>query len=444
MYRENKLMKDKVLCIDLDDTLIKTDMLLESILILLKTNILFLFLLPLWLCKGKANLKHQIAKRIEFDPTCLPYNIALLNDLRQQKAQGRHIALATASNQKIAYKIAEYLNVFDRVFASDGKNNLSGEKKQAVLQAAYKETGFEYIDTPPSFKMVTIKSLLRATRVHQWVKNILIFVPLITAYQFNSVSALLAAVMGFFSFCLGASALYVVNDLLDLEADRKHPTKKNRAFAAGDIPLRGGIILVPLLLILAIGLACLLPIEFLWTLLGYLFLSMLYSLYLKKAVFIDVILLSLLYTIRIIAGATATGIPLSEWLLAFSVFLFLSLAMMKRVSELYMLREQATENVQGRGYLISDREQVASLGGASGYIAVLVFALYVGSNDILQLYTYPKILWLICPLLLYWISRAWLLSHRGQMHDDPIVFALKDKVSYGVGLLTIILILFAK
>lgn len=291
---------------------------------------------------------------------------------------------------------------------------------------------------------ITAKITANTLRLHHWSKNLLLFIPLFTAYKFNQPHLVLLALQGFFAFCLCASSVYIINDLVDLSADKQHERKKHRPFAAGDVSVMAGLCLIPCLLFSSFMLARNISWNFTAVLAVYFLVTCAYSFFCKKIAILDVILLATLYVMRVIAGGVAIQVPLSEWLLAFSLFLFLSLAFMKRSAELQHLRKKNVMMVTGRGYVSSDFEQISTLGSCSGYIAVLVFALYINSHTILKLYRQPQILWLCCPILLYWISRAWLLTHREQMIDDPILFALKDKTSYFVGILLFALIYFAK
>lgn len=270
---------------------------------------------------------------------------------------------------------------------------------------------------------------LEALRPHQWAKNLLVFLPLLAAHEATNTALLLQAVLAFLAMSLCASGNYVINDLLDVKADRAHPRKRNRPFASGRIPVNRGPIVATVPFIAGLSLALLLPRGFLLLLGLYLVVSLSYSLYLKSVLLVDVVVLAGLYTIRIIAGGAAVSIPPSFWLLAFSMFLFLSLAMVKRYSELLEHEEVGGSYVPGRGYLRVDLDTLNALGVSGGYLAVLVLALYVNSDEVTATYTHPEAIWLVCPLLLYWISRVWIVAGRGRMHDDPLVFALKDRVT---------------
>ncbi|MFM8268747.1 MAG: UbiA family prenyltransferase [Pseudomonadota bacterium] len=279
--------------------------------------------------------------------------------------------------------------------------------------------------------------LPKVLRLHQWVKNLLLFVPILTAHRLVDNLVWQKGSLAFLAFSLVASSVYIINDLMDVKSDRLHPRKKNRPFAANTVPLSFGIGLVPFLLCLGVGLSILVGQEFVFVLILYFGITVLYSFYVKRLLLWDVIFLAALYTIRIFAGSAATNVPISKWLLAFSLFIFLSLAMAKRVSELKIHQKKQGEVIPGRGYQTIDEEALSNLGSASGYLSVLVFALYVNSTEVTQFYRYPETLWFICPLILYWISRIWIISNRGQLHDDPIVFAIKDRVSYLVLLITV-------
>ncbi len=277
-----------------------------------------------------------------------------------------------------------------------------------------------------------MSAALRAMRPHQWVKNILVFSPLILSFQFIDPELVVQAFLAFIAFSLSASSLYIINDLFDIESDRLHPVKRNRPFASGELSKQWGIGQAIVLLVIAMVLAVYLNTEFLVSLVIYSVLSAIYSFKLKKVVLLDVSVLAVLYTLRIIAGTFAVSLDLSYWLIIFSIFIFTSLAMVKRVSELFNLILQDKEEVQGRGYVVQDREIILALGSASGFVSVLVFALYIHDPLIVQRYTQPEWLWLIVPALLYWIGRIWIIAHRGQMDEDPVVFALQDKVSYAI------------
>ncbi len=280
-----------------------------------------------------------------------------------------------------------------------------------------------------------LSALLRLLRPHQWSKNVLLLVPLLAAHGAGGPRALTSTLLALVAFCLCASSVYIVNDIVDLEADRAHPRKRRRPLASGAVAVPAACALAPVLLGGAAVVSLFLPLKFQLVLGSYWLITMAYSLRLKGIVLVDAICLAALYTLRVIAGAGAAGVALSFWLLIFSIFLFLSLAFVKRYAELDGLRRSSQLKAAGRGYHVEDLSVLQSFGTAAGYLSVLVLALYINSPDIESLYHRPKVIWLLCVLLLYWISRVWMKAQRGSMHDDPVVFALKDRVSLAIGLL---------
>ncbi|MDU4249502.1 UbiA family prenyltransferase [Pseudomonas sp.] len=460
------------LVIDLDGTLIHSDLLLESGLSFLKRNPLK-FLSPLsWLMRGKSFLKSRLAQSAPVDVSVLPYNQAVLDLITRERAQGRQIVLATASHRHYAEQVAEHLGMFDRVLATDENINLSAHRKRDALVRDYGEGGFDYAgnskDDLPVWKKARYayvvnssgkisrqarlngnvedelkpdaRSLMRiwmkALRLHQWAKNLLIFVPLLASHRLMEPDLLLNGAIAFLVFGLCASSVYVLNDLLDLEDDRHHVSKCRRPFASGALSITSGLVACPLLLAMALAGAALLPWKFAVALLGYYALTLAYSFWLKRLMTVDVIILAMLYTSRMVAGTFAFGVRLTFWMLAFSMFIFLSLALVKRFAELHDARSRGNENqTRGRGYLPDDLGMVASLGASSGYLSVMVLALYIQDSTTASMYHYPQLIWLACPQLLFWVSRIWMLTHRGLMHDDPVVFAIKDRTSLVVGAL---------
>ncbi|WP_103920842.1 UbiA family prenyltransferase [Candidatus Venteria ishoeyi] len=467
------------LCVDLDGTLLNTDLLFESLVQLLKKNIFYIFMLPVWLSRGRATLKHEIALRVEIEVRTLPYHEPFLNFLKQAHAQQRPLYLVTASNILIARKIAEHLNLFSDVIASDKHTNLKGKSKGLALKQRFGEKQFAYAGNDTSDLAVwqyactaivvnagkklqakvqrmikleqvypsnihLIKILPKVLRIHQWVKNFLIFIPLLAAHRLTDIELLTSICLAFLAFCLVASAGYVINDIVDLEVDRQHHTKNQRPFASGEVPILYGFLLIPILLGLSAILVSFLPLMFGVILILYFSLTLSYSLWLKCIVLVDVFCLALLYTLRVIAGVVALqGFNLSYWLLAFSMFLFLCLAFVKRYSELLHAHKLNKKQAEGRGYITDDLSILANIGISGGYISVLVLALYINSQEVRLLYQTPDLLWLVCLLLLYWISYIWVITHRGLMHDDPVVFALRDRNSYLVVLLMGVVVVIA-
>jgi 4-hydroxybenzoate polyprenyltransferase len=462
-----KISNDPI-CIDCDGTLIRTDLLHESIFLLIKQAPLALLLLPFWLFKGKANLKEKIAERVRFEWDGLPYVQEILEVIASAKANGRTVVLVTASPIKWAQGISNHLGVFDSVWATDGCVNLSGVAKAEFLCGKYGAKQFEYAGNSssdlPVWKVAksgivvstnsalirkatsatkinqiiskeapTLQSYIKCARIHQWLKNLLVFLPLIAAHQVDSVMIVANVTLSFFAFSFCASAVYVLNDLLDLDADRSHVRKRRRSFASGEIPVFTGVVLIPMFLCASIVLASLLPLQFRVVLLFYFFMTMIYSVRLKKQVIVDVVLLATLYTLRIIAGAAATNIVPSFWLLAFSMFIFLSLAIVKRYSELSLTLQLNKTVAIGRGYSTGDLPMLASIGVSAGMAAVLVLALYINDSETALLYPEKMWLWLVPPALLYWTSRVWLKACRGEIDDDPVIFALTDWQSLMIG-----------
>ena len=408
------------LCVDLDGALIRSDVLLESLLVLLKRNPLYLFLAVGWLLRGgKQRLQAELAARVELNAAALLYNKDLLAWLQSEHNAGRELWLYSTANTRIAAKVAQHLELFDRVVERDAA-------ELAVLPVF------------PAAGANRFRATLRALRPHQWAKNVLVLVPLFTAHRLGDWHALVAGLAAVVAFCLCASSVYLLNDMLDLEADRGHPRKSKRPFASGDLSLATGLVLAPALLTVAALIAAFLPGKFQLFLASYYVLTFGYSVKLKRMLLVDAVALAGLYTLRIMAGAGAVMVPLSFWLLLFSVFLFLSLAFVKRYAELDALRRQQRLAALGRGYRVEDLAVLQSFGTAAGYLSVLVLALYINSPEIEPLYHRPKAIWMLCVLMLYWISRVWMTAHRGGMHDDPVVYALRDRVSLGIGLLAAI------
>jgi len=462
------------LCVDLDGTLVKTDLLWEGFFLLLKENPSALLRLPFWWWKGIAALKDEIARRTLPDCELLPYRSEVLALIHQAQAAGRHVVLVSAAHESLAAKVAQHLRCFNEVIATRDGVNLKGEHKRDALAQRFGRKGFDYVgdaraDLPVlaaarrGFLVTNNRRLLRhaqaitsvtgikagtsrlkahvqSMRLHQWSKNALVFVPIIMAHEIANPRILASGVLAFFAFSFVSSSVYLVNDLLDLDADRAHKIKRTRPLAAGDVNGAEGFILASLLLIfgLTLTLAARLPVLGAM-LLGYFAMSFAYCCFFKRIIIMDVLVLAGFYTLRIFAGSAATNIRISVWLLAFSMFFFFSLALVKRCSELI----GASGMSRSRGYLPADLPQVATFGVASGLVSVLVLVLYVMNPEVTALYRHPSALLFICPLLLYWISRIWMLTTRGLVHDDPIVFALRDRLSYFVGLLAGLVMYFA-
>ena len=454
------------LCVDLDGTLIKSDSLFDAFCELVRRNPLAVWRLPLWLMGGRARVKIEIARRAPLDATRLPYNLPLLRYLQAQWREGRPLYLATGADAGLAERVAAHLGIFQGVLGTEGKINLTKMRKLTRLKERFGE--FDYVgnshadvavlavarvglvaNPTPGLRLAlrtrhipvartfidkrpTVRTLVKAIRLHQWTKNVLLFAPLLLSHQLTARS-LAAAVAAFFCFCFMASANYLVNDMLDIESDRRHRSKRLRPFAAGDLSVQGGIALSLALFLASVALLPELPRAFAMWLGLYIVATLSYSLYLKRVAVVDVLLLSGLYTLRLLAGGAGTGTEISQWLAGFSSFLFLSLAMVKRFSEIENLRERGGAATDGRGYLAADLEQIRSFGTSSAYAAVVVFMLYIARPDVTELYRHATRLWLIVPLLIYWLNRVWLLASRGELDDDPVIFAMRDGMSLAVG-----------
>jgi 4-hydroxybenzoate polyprenyltransferase/phosphoserine phosphatase len=460
------------LCVDLDGTLVKTNTLHELFLALLG-NLQALLSIPYWLFRGKARLKHELARRVNLDAALFPYNEDLLDYLAKQKRAGRRLVLCTAADQRIARAVSDYLGVFDEVLASENGRNLRGAEKARALVDRFGSGNFTYagndytdlpvwreaksailVNTPPAIAKAlsgsvpielliersrrSLSAWLRALRPHQWVKNLLVFVPIVTANATGRLGDWLSAVFLFMAFCAVASSIYLFNDLTDLAADRQHRKKKTRPFACGALPIWAGVASIPVLLLgglIAAAMSGALPAVAL-----YAAISIGYSLWLKEFALVDLFALATLYTLRLFAGGEATHHAVSLWLLGFSSFLFFSLAIVKRISEL-MQHEDATTTLPRRGYGANDLQILQLMGVSSSFVSAMILALYVQSHEVAVRYSHPRVLWLLVPVMLFWQCRVWLVTARGAMHDDPLIYAANDWVSRAV-VLGLVLIFF--
>lgn len=457
------LKPHEILVVDLDGTLLRSDMLFETFWSAFGRDWRSPFLSVAALTGGRASLKRHLAVASTVETATLPYDPKVVAYVQEWRASGGRTALVTASDRDFADAIAEHLGIFDEVHGSNGKLNLKGERKGQFLEERFGFKGFSYmgdakadlpvwkraakaitVNAPAALRreaervcesvehLVTdaksIKSYIRALRPHQWLKNTLVFLPMLAAHQLNSQTFLLS-LFAFICFSLVASSVYVLNDLLDLAADRAHPRKRLRPFASGSIPIAHGTWMAAGLLILGAVLAISMSPSFLLAMVAYYLLTTAYSLHLKRRIVIDICVLAGLYTARIIAGGVATGLPLSVWLLAFSVFFFLSLAAVKRQAELIDSAERGNLKASGRGYHVDDLPIISMIAIGAGYVSVLVMTLYVNSPAVVELYAHPEALWGVCAVLLYWITRTVMVAHRGHMHDDPVVYAAKDRIS---------------
>ncbi len=452
-----------------EGVLVKSDIVWESFYLLLKRNPLILLWLPFWLLRGKAFTTQQVIGRATPDVEYLPYNSQLITYLQEQRRIGRQLVLVTSLSEGYGRQISNHLGIFDSVLSRKeliGRAQIKKTKGEAAdsdkLNFVYACRDEEDITLCENWPVLlvnpdpknldtlrnkyTIEQILvsesedwfkyaQVIRAHQWLKNLLVFVPLVTAHQISDSMLVLRAIIAFAAFSLCASGIYILNDLLDIPADRRHPTKCNRPFAKATVPIRTGTMLILVLVFSAFGFGLILGTPFLYVLAGYLLTTTFYSCWLKKIALIDIVTLAFLYTTRIFAGGAAVSIMPSFWLLSFSMFIFFSLALMKRSTDLKQADTHGRKGLDGRGYTIDDSAFVHVFGISSGYLSVLVLALYINSENVRILYTHPRMIWLLCPVLLYWISRVWLLTGRGQMHDDPILFAIYDRVSQGLAVL---------
>ncbi len=465
------------LVVDLDGTLLRTDLLLESVLRLIRQRPWLALLTPLWLLRGRAYLKRRVFHLVKLDVSLLPLHEALLSWLKEEKARGRRLVLATASDYDQARTVVEPLGLFDAVLGSDGQRNLKGRHK---LKAIVEECGaeFDYVGNsssdlvvwrgcrhgvlvnasrrversarrtgnvvrvfPPSLS--GFWDALCAMRCYQWVKNLLVFVPAITSHTIFSGAVSGRASLAFLSFCFCASAGYILNDLLDLEEDRHHHTKKQRPFASGRMSIGSGILLAFACLSGSAVTVVFVSHAFMMGLIVYLLLTSFYSLYLKRLLVIDVLALALLYTLRVVAGNLATGIVFSLWLLSFAFFLFLSLAFAKRAADLIQHQQDDQKVLPGRGYVTTDLDAVSVAGICSGFLASLVLALYINSESVQLLYRRPVLLWGLQPILLYYVTRLWVICRRGELTEDPIQYTIRESSTYGTALLAVAVLLAA-
>ncbi|MFT4886426.1 MAG: 4-hydroxybenzoate polyprenyltransferase [Pseudohongiellaceae bacterium] len=455
------------LFVDLDGTLIKSDWMLEAILAMVRDNPFSIFQMLIWLAKGRSSLKRHLAEAVVIDIALLPFNPEFLEFLKKEKHSHRELILISASDQKAVTAASDHYGLFDMAIGSDGIVNLKSEAKLARIKAYVEGGSFSYagnsaddfkvwqaadeivvvnaessiaekikssnpqqrplleFDTPPSL----LPRLFNAMRPHQWLKNFLIFLPLILSHRLSETDLLVLAALAFISFSLCASSVYFVNDMLDIQSDRQHNSKSKRPFAAGTLPLAYGVFGAPLLFLLSLVFASLVGTEFFAVLIGYWLITCLYSLYLKRLYLIDVVTLSLLYTLRIIAGSAAIAITTTDWLIAFSGFLFLGLALLKRTTELRNLVIDGQVSTQGRDYSTDRLLVVTVLGVMSSAASVLVFMVYINAANITLLYDSPELLWAICPLQIAMLARVWLKAHAGTLDEDPVLFASHDRLS---------------
>jgi 4-hydroxybenzoate polyprenyltransferase len=451
------------LIVDLDGTLIRSNLLIETCFAAIGRDSHIAFSAIRSLAFGKAELKKIFADNVDFDPALLPYDEAVLRLVREAQEAGREVYLASASNDRLVAAVAEHIGLFTGWMASGDSRNLSGRSKAAMLVERFGSGGFDYIGNDRADLAVwrhaavaitvrvsritrgklershanvihlksdrpTLKQWAMLLRVHQYAKNGLLLVPLLTAHAFD-LQSLIHALLGVVAFSACASGVYLLNDLIDIQADRLHPTKQFRPLASGTIPVGYAVAVMPVLFLVSAGIALCVSFQFLLILFGYFLLTTAYSLLLKRKMIIDVVTLAGLYSIRVFAGAIAIDVVMSEWLLGFSMFIFMSLALIKRYVELALRLDLGMPDPKNRNYKLSDLPLVAMMAAACGFNAVTVLALYLSSPDVHLLYRTPRLLWLLCPVIMYWISRMLLMAHRRFVPEDPIIFAVRDRVS---------------
>jgi 4-hydroxybenzoate polyprenyltransferase len=463
------------LCVDLDGTLIYSDTLADGMVSLSGDPALVRAVLALPVC-GRAAFKRRIADRARLDAETLPYNEELIAYLQGQKEAGRRLVLATGADYSVAEAVANHLGLFDEIIASDGEHNLKGRAKAAALSQRFGDQGFAYAGNDASDVAVwrraaagilvnaspgvarraetvtlieaklpgrprVLKPLLRAMRPHQWLKNLLVFVPIFTAHAMDDLRGWIAAALTFAAFCATASSIYLFNDATDLAADRRHPRKRLRPLASGALRLSTALLAALVLAVAGLGLGV--ASGALVVVLGYAALSVTYSIKLKELPLVDVFMLAALYTIRVYAGGIATGYELSLWLLAFSGFLFLGLALLKRIGELAALSRQHEHACGRRGYTTADLQVLQAFGCGASFASSLVLALFVQRETTAVQYASPTLLWGVVPLMLFWQCRLWLSTARGYMHDDPIVYSGRDWVTWLIGACVLALLMVA-
>lgn len=458
------------LVVDLDGSLVSTDMIYETFVRAIFKKPWVIFLIPIWLGKGIAYLKHKLISQVHISYSVLPFRPDLLSYLKEQKQAGRELILCTGSHYLIAQGVNEHLKLFDKIYSTEDKINLTGRHKAKLLRETYGKGNFDYLGNEHKdlkvweiansaiivsndsglaekvrqlckverifpTKSVSLKTLLKAMRVHQWSKNLLLFVPAVAAHTIFEGPVLVNTLLAFVAFGLCASATYLINDLADLDSDRKHYKKRFRPLASGALPIKHSFALGAGLMGAAVLLAISISLNFLLVLGLYVLITLGYSFIFKRLQTVDIIILASLYTLRLFAGGAAAGVIPSFWLLAFSMFVFLCLALIKRISEIQRTTKAAESpsKIDGRGYYESDLNILTNLASASGMVSIIVFAMYVNSPEVTEHYTTPEVLWLGCPIIGYWIIRVLVMAARGQIDEDPIQFAIKDRRSWAAG-----------
>jgi len=452
------------LFVDLDGTVLRSDLLFESVLWLLRHKPWVLLLAPFWLMRGRARLKFEVANRAQPIIESQPRNPEFDAFLRGEAERGRDLILISASDERLTRLVANHVGHFVDAIGSDESTNLKGHNKLIRIRHLCGDSAFAYagdsaadlviwqhaeqritvnaskeirtqlanhqpvsretlhFDIPGS----SLRAFWRALRPHQWLKNSLLFLPLLLSHQADDLPLLFAACVGFISFSLCASSVYLLNDMLDLESDRQHVSKHKRPFASGDLSLRFGFVAAPLLLLASFAIAASLPASFMLVLTAYWITTLLYSLYIKSYFLLDAVVLAGLFTLRIVAGSAAIGVVTTDWLLAFSLFLFFGLALVKRHAELMNLQKAGKLASAGRGYNVRHLALIRRLGSAANLAAIAVFAVYALAPSTTQLYSQPLILLGVCPPMIYLVLRLWRIARAGQLQEDPVRFAMQD------------------
>ena len=465
---------------DLDGTLLRGDLLWEGLIGLLRASPLALLAVPVWLFRGKARLKQRLAEKVDVAPEGLPFRQSVRDHMDAAHRAGRKIVLASASPMSWVRAVAEHLGRFDGVLASEAQVNLRGSAKLDAIREMTQGQPFEYVgdssadlsvwsgaavvtlvhrnarlerglpaDAHPQWlearQGVAWMDSLREMRPVQWIKNGLVFAPLILAHEAADTTRALATVVAFLAFCVVASAGYVFNDLMDMQSDRGHPTKRLRPVASGAVSIPGALGLLAGLIVVFAGFATfLLSPSTTLMLVAYLGLTLAYSYYFKQQLLLDALVLAGLYTHRVLTGGIAADVTVSPWLLVFSGFLFLSLAFVKRFTELQVLPEGRDQQIERRAYRSSDLATVEIMGLSCAFMSVLVLCLFVSGGDVVQLYSEPALLWAMVPIMLYWVARIWMLARRGELHSDPVLFAVRDRPSYVCGALLVLVVVAAR
>ena len=477
----NPTPTDIPLCVDLDNTLVRTNTLAETIVGCVRQNPAWIFLVPFWALRGQAYLWSTMVAKFRPSASTLPYSEPVLDLIRREAAAGRTVLLVTGAHERMAQDVASHVGLFHEVFATNGSEHLVGSSKAGMLTARFGVKGFDYIGDSMNdmaafrncrqayvasssarldhqLKRASITAvflrpevppkrwlgLLKAVRPKQWVKNVLVFVPVLLGHRFTDLGAVLNSTFTFGLLCLASSAVYLLNDVVDMEADRQHHTKQRRPFASGTLSVQTGVMVALVLAVLAVGLGWLVTPAVSMVLAFYLAGTMLYSVWLKRLLIIDMVMLASFYVLRVYLGSAATGIHISSWTALFCLFIFSGLAAVKRYAELYNRAAQSSNTSNRRAYLPEDAAPLLAIGTSSFVGAIIALGLYLGSPDVRGLYHRPDLLWLVCPIMLGWTGRLWILGHRGELRDeDPVAFALRDRWSHGAVILTALIFVLA-